>query len=290
MKKKLLGLYFSLFFLNAFSQEKVDNSTKTDSIVNDKKLKVKLDVLSRYIWRGQSWGGDYVVFQPTIEYKFNKKILLGFWGTSNFKKDYFYADGSSYKGYQEINVYASYALTNFITVQLWDYYWPSVEKIAGKDNGFFNYGTNSVKTLDFIVLFDFSDFGLPLNATISSLIAGNDYRFDSNGENPKQNYTTYAEIGYTIEDVLSKITAKAFQDIQLASSVGMVFNNQAEYYAAGDYNKPSLVNLSLKASKEYWLSKNFSMPVSLTYTHNAARKNTETFGRNFIILSAGLTF
>lgn len=290
MKKNVLGLCFGLFFLNALAQEGLQKSGATDTIVNDKKLNVKLEVLSRYIWRGQSWGGDYVVFQPTIEFALGKKGLLGVWGTTNFKKNYFYPDGSSYKGYQELNVYASYTLNKFLTLQLWDYYWPSVEKIAGKDNRFFNYGTNSVKTLDCILLFDFSEVGLPFNVTISSLIAGNDFRYDSQGQNPKQNFTTYAEIGYTKENVLKGIHTKMLQDIHLAASAGMVFNNQAEYYTAGDYNKPSVVNLSLKTSKEFLLGKSSAIPVSLTYTHNAATKNTETFGRNFIILATGLTF
>ncbi len=70
----------------------------------------------------------------------------------------------------------------------------------------------------------------------------------------------------------------------------MVFNNQAKYYSAGDYNKPTLVNLSLKVVKEFELAKQLSMPISFVFTHNAATKNTQMFGRNFLIFGANLTY
>jgi hypothetical protein len=42
-----------------------------------------------------------------------------------------------------------------------------------------------------MLVFDFSEYDFPLNATLSTLVAGNDFRYDQNGENPKQNLTTY---------------------------------------------------------------------------------------------------
>ena len=277
----LKWFYFTLLFMSAavFSQEKL---TATDSTKLEKKNKLELniDFASRYIWRGQSWGGDYFVIQPAINYAITDKLTAGFWATSNFKKDYFYGDGTEGKGYQEIDFSLSYVINSFLTVQLWDYYWPSVERVAGVDNGFFNYGKDGVKTVDLNLLFDFSEHGFPLNATLSTLVAGNDYRYNSNGENAKQNYTTYLEVGYTWEDV--------FQKIELDPVIGMVFNNKAEYYTAGDYDKVSFVNLGIKATREFQLTDRITMPLSLNYIYNAATKNTETFGHNFVV--AGITF
>lgn len=281
---------FYLFFLNVFAQEAINDSIVTDSIVKEKKLKFKLDVMSRYIWRGQSWGGDYVALQPTIEYSANKKLTVGVWATTNFKKEYFYSDGSSYKGYQEIDLYINYKANKYLSFQLWDYYWPSVQKVEGIDNSFFNYGNDGVKTVDFILALDFSEVWLPLTATVSTLIAGNDFRYDSLGENPKQNFTTYAEVGYTFEDVFKTLSKKTFKSINILPAIGIVFNNQAKYYTAGDYDKPSLVNMSIKASREFNLNKNISMPISITFTHNAATKNTEIFGKNFLIFGTNFTF
>ncbi|MES2811605.1 MAG: hypothetical protein V4670_03970 [Bacteroidota bacterium] len=285
MKKQILYLFFILLFLNGHSQE-IGN----DSVAKERKVEIKLDLASRYIWRGQSWGGNYVVFQPSVEYKITKKITTGVWATTNFKRDYFYADGSSYKGYQEIDFYISYKVKKYLTFQLSDYYWPSVKKVEGVDNNFFNYGSDGVKTMDFNLLFDFSEVGFPFNATISTLVAGNDFKYDSNGENPKQNFTTYAEVGYDFENIFKSNSKKMFKNIDVSPSIGVVFNNQAKYYVAGDYDKPSLVNMSLEISREFEINKNLIMPVSITFTHNAASKNTETFGRNFLIFEVNLTF
>ncbi|WP_298221831.1 hypothetical protein [Flavobacterium sp.] len=267
-----------LMCVQALGQE---TKTKQDSIpVKSKRLEINLDLASRYLWRGQSWGGDYVVAQPTINYKLTRKWTAGFWATTNFKQDFFYDDGIPGKGYQEIDFNLSYQINSFLTVQVWDYYWPSVERVEGIDNGFFNYGNDGVKTVDATLLFDFTDYKLPLNLTLSTLVAGNDYRYDDNGEHPKQNYTTYFEALYSFEELYRKITLEA--------TAGAVLNNQAEYYTAGDYDKPSLVNLSLKAIREFQLNKRISMPLSLNYIHNATTKNTEVFGKNFLV--AGITF
>ncbi len=288
---KNLKIFLVLFFFSVssiFSQE-IKKET-TSEITKDtlailpekkKKLEIILDLASRYIWRGQSWGGNYAVFQPTVNYDLTDKITAGIWATTNFKKDYFYPDGITLtKGYQEIDINISYKINKFLTFQLWDYYWPTVQKINGINNNFFDYGKNGVKTVDANLLFDFSELKFPLTLSLSTFVAGNDFRYDSNGENPKQNFTTYLEAGYTFEDIYKKIDLKTI--------IGAVFNNQAQYYSAGDYNKVSVVNMSVKASRSFELSKQISMPISLNFVHNAATKNTETFGKNFLVV--GISF
>jgi len=231
-------------------------------------------------------GWKFSVIQPTIKYNITNKLSVGTWATTNFKTDYFYADGNASKGYQELDFFVSYKVNKYFTVQLWDYYWPSVEKVEGIDNRFFNYKSNGVKTVDLILLFDFSDVWLPFNLTLSSLLAGNDFRYDGNGENPTQNFTTYIEIGYNFENIFKKTRIKAFQNINLQPALGVVFNNQAGYYTSGDYVKPSVVNLSLKANRKFKINKHFSMPVFINYIHNGSQKNTEIFGRNFVVFDA----
>lgn len=283
-------LFFGLVSLQSFSQE---NGVVVDSVAqeDDKKLSLNLDIVSRYLWRGQCWGGDYVSVQPTIEYAVTSKLTLGFWGTTNFKDDYFYPDGVTYyKGYQEIDFYATYQLNDFLQFQLWDYYWPSVSRVEGVDNGFFNYGSDGSKTVDAILYFDFSEgYKYPFNVMISTLVAGNDFRYDNNGENPKQNFTTYAELGYTL-NLFQKSRLKAFQNIEVAPTIGVVFNNESEYYSNADYDKVSFTNLSVSATKEFDLGKGISMPIALTYTHNGATKNTEAFGKNFVIATLSFSY
>lgn len=285
--KIFLVLYFfsvSSLFSQEIKKETTSEITKDTLAIlpeKKKKLEIILDLASRYIWRGQSWGGNYAVFQPTVNYDLTDKITAGIWATTNFKKDYFYPDGiTQTKGYQEIDINISYKINKFLTFQLWDYYWPTVQKINGINNNFFDYGKNGVKTVDANLLFDFSELKFPLTLSLSTFVAGNDFRYDSNGENPKQNFTTYLEAGYTFEDICKKIDLKTI--------IGAVFNNQAQYYSAGDYNKVSVVNMSVKASRSFELSKQISMPISLNFVHNAATKNIETFGKNFLVV--GISF
>jgi hypothetical protein len=282
-------LFFGLVSISAFSQE---ISAPTDSIAEtEKRLSLNLDIVNRYLWRGQCWGGDYVALQPTIEFRVTPKFTLGFWATTNFKSDYFYPDGvSAYKGYQEIDLYLTYQINDFLQFQLWDYYWPSVTSVEGVDNGFFNYGSDGSKTVDAMLYFDFSEgYQYPFNATISTLVAGNDFRYDSNGENPKQNFTTYLELGYTFS-FFENVSSKTFQNIEISPVVGAVLNNKAEYYTYADYNQVSFANLGITASKEIDLGKGITMPIALNFTHNGASKNTELFGKNFWIVTLSFSY
>ncbi|MBP8157055.1 MAG: hypothetical protein KAX93_01630, partial [Flavobacterium sp.] len=197
---------------------------------------------------------------------------------------------SVYKGYQEIDFYVTYQINNFLQLQLWDYYWPSVTKVEGVDNGFFNYGSDGSKTIDAMLYFDFSEgYKYPFNATISTLVAGNDFRYDRNGENPKQNFTTYLELGYTFT-FFKNTNSKAFQNIEILPVVGAVLNNKAEYYSYADYDKVSFANLGITATKEIELGQGITMPITLNYTHNGASKNTEFFGRNFWIMTLSFSY
>ena len=288
MKFKLFFFHILVISSSLFAQE---NQSKSDtlSVDKEKKLSLTVDIVSRYLWRGQSWGGNYVAVQPTIEYAVTPKLTLGFWATTNFKNDYFYPDGvTSGKGYQETDFYVTYQVKDFLQFQIWDYYWPSVEKVEGVDNSFFNYGKDGVKTVDAMLYFDFSEgYKYPFNATISTLVAGNDFRYDSNDENPKQNFTTYLELGYTFT-LFEKSSMKALQGIELDLVIGSVLNNKAGYYSYADYDKVSFCNLGIKATKEIDLGKGITMPLSLNYVHNGAKENTETFGKNFLV--AGISF
>ena len=282
-------LFFGLVTIPSFSQE---NVVVTDSIISEeKKLSLNLDIVSRYLWRGQCWGGDYVAVQPAIEYAVTSKLTLGFWATTNFKSDYFYSDGvSAYKGYQEIDFYVTYQINDFLQFQFWDYYWPSVSSVEGIDNGFFNYGSDGSKTVDAMLYFDFSEgYKYPFNATISTLVAGNDFRYDSNGENLKQNFTTYLELGYTFS-FFENNTSTTFQNIEISPVVGTVLNNKAEYYTYADYDKVSFTNIGITASNEFDLGKGITMPISLNYTHNGASKNTELFGKNFWVATLSFSY
>ncbi len=282
MIKKLLPFLLLIALvqnINAQENNSLKDSVKTNSESN---FFFGIDITNRYVWRGQVNGGEYITFQPTIEYAFTNNFSLGVWATTNFKKDTYAQDGYSPKGYNEYNVYAIYSLNDYFNIELYDYYWPTLEDDNEVDNNYFNYGNNGVKTLDLNLVFDFSEIWLPFNTTISTLIAGNDFKYNENDENPKRNFTTYLELGYTLKDVL-----KTFE---LKPTIGVVLNNKAEYYTYADYDKASFVNLNLEISKVFELHNNLSLPIRINYIHNAATKNTEDVGRNYLVAKLSLEY
>lgn len=283
--KRIFFQVILLLSVFGFSQEEKQDG---DIVSEDKKWNFNIDLVSRYVWRGQCWGGNYLALQPSLEYAVTPKLAIGTWATTNFKKDYFYPDNENYyKGYQEIDLYASYQITDFLQFQIWDYYWPSITRVEGVSNRLFDYGPTSSQTVDAILYFDFSEgYQYPFNATISTFVGGNDYRYNSK-QQPKHNYTTYFELGYTF-NLFEKSNCKFIQNLELLPSTGVVLNNKAAYYNFADYDKPSFVNLALKAKKEFDLGGDIVMPVSLNYVHNGATKNTDFFGKNFVV--AGISF
>lgn len=278
MKKAAFIFIVMMVTTTLFAQE-----TVRDTLKSDKKWDINLDIASRYIWRGQSWGGKYPVAQLYGNYKLSDKFAVGFWSTHNFKKEYYDANGAS-KGYKELDFILNYAITDYFTVSLQDYYWPSTDRQEGVSNDFFNFGNDGSQSLDLQFLFDFSEKGVPIWVTLSTLIAGNDFRYkDENDEKGKQNFTTYMEIGYEFEAPLG---------VNISPVLGAVLNNKAEYYTFADYNKPSFVNLGCKVSKDIEVTDSFTMPVWLNYTYNAAsdKANLEPFGDQFLVVGVTITY
>jgi len=281
MKKSFLIFAFALTSSLTFAQEAVKGIMAADDESVKGTWDINLDLASRYIWRGQSWGGNYPVAQLYGAYNLSNKWSLGLWTTHNFKKEYYDENGTT-KGYQEIDFIVNYAVNDILTISLQDYYWPSTDRQEGVSNNFFNYGNDSSQTIDLMFMFNFTERGLPLWFTSSTFIAGNDFKYkDEFDEKGKQNYTTYMELGYDI---------KAPFGVSLAPFFGLVLNNKAEYYSYADYDKPSFVNLGCKVSKEFKLSESVVMPVWLNYTYNAAdaMENLQPLGHQFLV--AGVTF
>jgi hypothetical protein len=172
-------------------------------------------------------------------------------------------------------------------VELWDYYWPTLDNVTGAGANYLDYGPDGVKTVDLSIALDFSGYRYPFNATVSTLVGGNDYRYDENGENATRNFTTYVEAGYTFSNIFHDVSG-LLKGIDLCPAVGAVLNNRAEYYAYGDYDRVSVVNVALSASREVELGYGCATVVSLNFTHNAAAHNLEPTGRNFV--TAGMSF
>ena len=275
MKKRIIPFLIFCTFYQFINSQEFNTKIESNNSNSESNLFIGLDITNRYVWRGQVLGGKHIAIQPTIEWYVTDNLTLGAWATTNFQNKNYNSNGFTPKGYLELDLYTSYALNDFLTIELYDYYWPSLDKSEEIDNDYLNYGENGVKTVDLNLVFDFSEIWIPLNATVSTFLAGNDYRYDENDENPKQNFTTYVEFGYTIENV--------FKIFDLNQTIGVVLNNKAEYYYYADYNKVSFINLKLELLKEFKISNNYVLPFSIKYIHNAATKNTESIGKNFLV-------
>ena len=94
MRFKLLIFLASCISSSLFSQMNEVN-LDTAFVEKERKINFSLSLASSYVWRGQSWGGNYVALQPSVDYKPNPKLSLGCWATTNFKRNYFYSDGVS---------------------------------------------------------------------------------------------------------------------------------------------------------------------------------------------------
>ncbi len=106
MKKKgmLIAVIVTLGllpFISVFSQEG-----------SDSKFSVGSDFYSNYIWRGTRYGSGPAV-QPSIKYSGNW-LEVGTWGSFDFS------------GYQEADLYVSFALPAGISLGLTDYYFPGL--------------------------------------------------------------------------------------------------------------------------------------------------------------------
>lgn len=286
MKKTLSIIALGLICFNTIKAQTTTDSTAVEPVKGTWNL--NLDLASRYIWRGQSWGGNYPVAQFYGTYNITNKLSVGLWASQNFKKEPFELNdfGLEYRGYQEIDFVANYQVNNYLTASLQWYYWPTTQKVEGVSNKLFDFGNTSVNTLDFMLMFNFTDKGLPLWLTWSTFLAGNDFRYKNEDDiKGTQNFTSYVEAGYTFD-----LPAK----LSLSPVVGAVLNNKSGYYTYANTDKVAFVNLGAKLSREFKLSEKLAMPIWVSFTHNASDKefsvpaNTKDIKAHYVVF--GTTF
>lgn len=204
------------------------------------------DLVSRYIWRGLVFS-PAANFQPWIDYTY-KGFSIGSWGS--------YAIGDQYF---ETDLYLSYAVGG-LKVTLFDYYNESEADMTSSD--YFNFTDSTTShMLEGTIAYTISE-NLPVTITAATFFYGADY----NHAKGKQNYSTYLELAYS----------KSFAGISTNFFVGAALNE-------GLYGtKAGVVNLGLKAIKEFKLSDNYSLPVSAAFSVNPTAKDAFlVFGMHF---------
>lgn len=274
MKKVILILALMLTSTVTFAQNAVKDTTAVEEA--EPKFTAAVDVVYPYLWRGVKYNGDLVAFQPYMDYSITDKLSVGVWATTNFS--------NAADAYNEFDWTISYQITPIMSVMLADYYWPATTKAHEEDpansrDPYFDYSEGSAQTLDLCLLFDFSEKGVPIDFTWSTLIGGNDFMYN---DPTKRAFSSYAEIGYTHS--FEKI------GVDVRPVVGAAVINGGYYgLDANDEAGFTFTNVGLTISKEFKISENYSLPVFVGYTNNdyGVVEEDKTV-RNFF--SCGVTF
>jgi hypothetical protein len=252
MRKAILILAFILTSCLAFPQEAVPEIENTEP-----KFTAAVDFVYPYLWRGLKYNGDKVAFQPYMNYAFTDKLNVGFWASTNFS--------NAADAYNEFDWSISYKLTPIVCIMLSDYYWPATKKAYEEDvlnsrASYFNYSESSAHTLDFSLMFDFCKKGIPLDFQWSTLIGGNDCKYNANG-NRVSAYSSYVEIGYTYSLINKLVKIRPF--------VGAAIINGGYYgTAANGETGFTFSNVGLNIAKEFKISENYNLPFFIRYTNN----------------------
>ena len=254
MKTKFLKISFILLFLfqisSIFSQSAKDSTRGT--------LNVTADLVSKYVWRGQSWAGSGPHFQPTLSYS-NSGFELGVTGSYGISNNY-----------QEVDPYVKYSTHGF-TIQFTNFYIPYTFNgdSASEDPRFFNFNAKTTASVGELALFYKGPENFPISFVAGTILYGNDhnYGYDAKLDSTSQNYySTYFELGYTIK--------LGGQSIDLFGGI----TPWSGFYGNGF----GVVNLGIKGYRSIKITDSYSLPVYASLiTNPQAEKIYLIFGITF---------
>ena len=201
------------------------------------KLNISVDVASGFVWRGQALNMSPVV-QPCITFT-QGKFTVGTWASTPFTPGEF----------QEFDFFASYQILPSLSIGIMDYY-GFVDGFWGMPR-YFDY--KNAHSLDLQLIYSGSD-RFPLNAMLSTIIYGNDWKLDKNG-NTKNNFSTYFELGY------GNTTKGGFDWEVFAGFVPMA----SDYYEIPGAN---FVNIGFGVAKNFEITPTYSLPLSIKFSMN----------------------
>jgi hypothetical protein len=230
-----------LFLLTATQMVKAEETTtpvppKQENEKQTSPLSIYVDLKSRHTWRGGLTVKGFNV-QPNLVFK-KKGFTIGAWGA--------YALDDSYA---EVDLYASYQY-KFIKFCVSDYFVSDEKK---KFNNYFDWNNNTSRhTIDMELKFTGTK-KLPVYLMVSTMVFGNK---DAKGE---EQYSTYLEAGYTLP--LSKYAQK------------LDFFIGATPFEGSYSDKFNVVNIGMKATKNFVISEKFKLPVYSKFIVNPYREN-----------------
>jgi hypothetical protein len=184
---------------------------------------VGADLVSSYVWRGGYGAGASI--QPSVGLEISG-FTLSAWGSTDL-----YGGGT-----KEVDFTAGYSISG-ISLSVTDYWW--------NGEGSYKYYTYDNKKTDHLweasIGYTLPVASFPLSLSVNTFFAG----ADRNWAKDKAFYSTYIEAGLPF----------SVKSINLEAALGLTPSEGL--YAP----KASVVNLSLKASKEIKINDSFSLPV-----------------------------
>jgi len=220
-----MGFLLSSSFL--FAQEETQKENP---------LSINVDLMSRYVWRGQDFGAAPSI-QPGISYS-KWGLTIGSWGAYTFN--------NVNSNVQEADLYLSYSFLDMFSVTLTDYFFPA----EGADYKYFNYKNETTgHVFEGTVAFNGTE-KLPLSVFVATNFYGGDARrINSDGSTGSIQYSTYAELSYAFKYL------NVFMGFNLTTADTDI--GESGYY--GD--SFGVVNLGLSATKNIKITENFSLPL-----------------------------
>ena len=246
MKKRINILLFSaltIWLITAYTSVNAQESAASKG-----KLDASADIVSRYIWRGMNLGGSAPSIQPSLEFS-SGNLAIGTWGAYSF---------AHAVTRQEVDLYASYTISDVFTVTATDYFLPEEDSA---ENHYFNYQEKETGHLFEVSAKFLGNKDIP----ISILVATNVYGSDARKANGDIQYSTYLELGYEFE--FRETTCNAF----LGFTPTKPNRDKGETGFYGPY--PGVVNIGFTGSKEIPITEKFSLPVNVSLITNPQAEN-----------------
>jgi len=225
---------------------------------------VATDFQTRYVWRGLLLGGSSPSLQPQMSFSW-KGLTVGTWGAFSFNS----------LTVQELDLYISYTFwKEMFSVYVYDYCLPNE---ADADFSYFNY-KNATTSHVF-------EAGVVFNGVekvpVSASVFVNLYGADAKNANGKNIFSSYAEVSY------NPTIKKACVDLSIFA--GAALNGQSYWVVVPDvgyvekvgyYGNTgfAVINLGLKAKKEFKIGDKVSFPVSTGLIFNPCSKKTYLVG------------
>jgi hypothetical protein len=196
--------------------------------VKAQEFSVGADVVSSYVWRGAIGAGASV--QPAATLSVGG-FSIGAWGSVDLAS----------AGTKEVDFTVGYEVSG-VSLAVTDYWW------NGEDTyKYFDYSTHNDlgHIFEATIGYTLPVEKFPLSLTWNTFFTGFDYYTAKDDGSAGRSYSTYIEAAYPF----------AIKAVNLEAALG--FTPWEGYYAP----KASVVNLSLKATKEIKITDSFSLPV-----------------------------